>query len=102
MDGIRVPSETQSIVDALARYGFEVDSISGALLFAPEAADRRYIAVAVPDIEAVHRLLEALAALDWRSTIPCRSVLFATDDSRPGIRFAVLVGIAAPEASALH
>jgi hypothetical protein len=102
MDGIEVPSETQSIVETLARHGFEVDSISGTLPFAAEAADRRYLAVAVPDIEAVHRLLQALAALDWGATMPCRSVLFATDDTRPGIRFAVLVGITAPEARTLH
>lgn len=100
--GVGVPSETQSVVDALSRHGFEVDSISGARLPAAESEDRRYIAVAVPDIEAVHRLIEALAGLDWRSVMLCRSVLFVTDDTRPGVRFAVLVGLTDPGARTLH
>jgi hypothetical protein len=100
--GVVVRRQSQSIVDALSRHGFEVESISGALLSAAGHADRRYVAVAVPDIRAVHRLLEALAGLEAKSVLRCPTVLFATDSTRPGVRFAVLVGLDARDRRTLH
>lgn len=98
---IGVPDEAQPIIEALLRRGFAIDSISAERLCSAERANLRYVAVAVPTIDAVYRLLQAFAELDLHSQRLCHSILMVGDDGCPDGKFAVLVGIKATVGS-LH
>ena len=83
-------------------HGFKIETVSAALVSKGEPVDRRYIAVAVPNINAVGNLLGALAELDAHSMRICSSILMVKGGTRSDTRLAVLVGVPLIKALPLH
>ena len=90
---VEAPNEAHCFVGTLMRHGFKINIVSAALISTGEPVDRHYIAVAVPDTDAIGKLLGALAELDAHSIRICSSILMVEDGKRSNTRLAVLVGV---------
>jgi hypothetical protein len=99
---VEATNKAHCFVAMLMRHGFKIETVSAALVSNGEPLDRRYIAVAVPNIDAVGSLLGALAELDAHSMSICSSILMVNDNTHSDTRLAVLVGVMPIKALPLH
>lgn len=99
---VEATNEAHCFVAILISHGFKIETVSAALVSKGEPVDRRYIAVAVPNINAVGNLLGALAELDAHSMRICSSILMVKGGTRSDTRLAVLVGVPLIKALPLH